>query len=59
MIGSNVYSPQETTLFRWLEVHYEKIKPQTNAKRIKNLQEDIIDGHIFSSLVISYVEGNV
>jgi len=52
--GSNVIGIPENLLLRWLEVHYEKMRPGI-PKRIKNFGEDLRDGHIFSAVIQSYV----
>ena len=57
MEGSNLLSVSENLLLRWLETHYNKMKP--GAPRVlKSFDEDLKDGHVFAAVIQSYVGVN-
>ena len=52
--GSNFLSPNENILLRWLELHYEKMRP-SKPRTVKNFDDDLRDGQVFAAVIQSYV----
>lgn len=52
--GSNVYSPPENLLLRWLEIQYESVKVN-HFIRLKNFDTSLKDGTVFATLLQSYM----
>lgn len=55
--GSNFLSVSENLLLKWMEIHFEKMRPG-NPRVLKNFDEDLRDGQVFSVLIQSYVGAN-
>jgi len=55
--GSNFLNPSENLLLKWLELHYEKVRPG-HPRVIKNFDQDLKDGHVLAAVIQSYVGVN-
>lgn len=51
---SNFLSVNENLLLKWLEAHYEKMRPG-RPRVIKCFDEDLRDGHVLAAVIQSYV----
>jgi len=54
---SNLVNISEVLLLRWLEIHYEQVRP-AQPKRISNFDDDLKDCQVFAAAIQSYVGVN-
>ena len=52
--GSNIFSPSEVILLRWMEIHCEVVRPNS-PMRITNFDESLRDGIVFANVIQSYL----
>lgn len=57
MTQSNIYSLQENILLKWLSVQFAAVFPMT-AKKVRNFDQDLLDGTVFAGVIQSYVGGS-
>ena len=56
MTQSNIYSLQENILLKWLSTQFAAVFPMT-AKKVRNFDQDLLDGTVFAGVIQSYVGG--
>ena len=52
--GSNIFSPAEVVLLRWMEIHSELVRPNVPI-RITNFDDNLRDGTVFANVIESYL----
>ena len=52
LAGSNVYTPSEALVLRWLELHWRRGEP-AQPERLTSF-EQLRDGHVFAAAVLSH-----
>jgi len=52
--SSNVYSPQELILLRWVQAMVDNLYPNTN-KKIINFSDDFLDGKAMTAILLAYL----